>query len=647
MQNPCKSDPMTVATQSKGVKQKQTRFLFINMPFGTLRYPSLGLGSLQAVLRSRCFPCSTEHFTFSFAERVGSEYYQCIAEGHPAGVYLGEHVFTKALYGFYPVSEDQFNEWAAARSSSSYTGAMFGSSIAPEALLTKSKKALQEAPLFIQWCYDSVNWSEYDIVGFTNMFQQQLASLALARMIKENHPRTLIVFGGANCEDQMGIELMHQFDFVDVVVNGEAEISFLELAERVEVGKSYADVRGIVSRDPATGDVTGSGSVPVHNLDALPIPDFSDYYCSLIKSGIQEKMETYLVMETSRGCWYGQKRQCTFCGLNGSTMAYRSKGGKRAVDEMLTLIEQYGRRPIQLSDNVLDHQYFHTAIPLLREIAPDLTIYYEVRSSMKKDQIRALSEAGITHLQPGIESFSDEVLGLMNKGVSALQNIQFLKWCRQFGITPYWGFLWGLPGESPEAYGEMAGRIPLLTHLTPPVYAMEIVLTRFSPLFEKAEALGLRDIKADDAYGFIYPFPENVLSRFAYNFAYHFDREVPSEEYTRECIEQIQLWRKEFHTSSLCMVRRGKDILVVDKRPVARRPVTFLEPIYRNVLDLCDSIRLTDEVRTYIASKRPRGMKGTDDILSELLRRGFVMISKDYVLSLVVGTTDECIVINK
>ena len=56
-------------------------------------------------------------------------------------------------------------------------------------------------------------------------------------------------------------------------------------------------------------------------------------------------------------------------------------------------------------------------------------MFYEVKSNLRKEDVRQLREAGVVAIQPGIESLSDEVLRIMRKGVSALQNIQLLKGC--------------------------------------------------------------------------------------------------------------------------------------------------------------------------------------------------------------------------
>src|SRR5512144_1002972 len=108
-----------------------------------------------------------------------------------------------------------------------------------------------------------------------------------------------------------------------------------------------------------------------------------------------------------------------------------------------------------------------------------MALFYEVKSNLRKEQVKQLRDAGITEIQPGIESFSDAVLKLMRKGVSALQNIQLLKWCKEFGVQPRWNVLWGFPGEAGEEYERMAAMIPLLAHLPPPVSASGLRLDRF------------------------------------------------------------------------------------------------------------------------------------------------------------------------
>ena len=210
---------------------------------------------------------------------------------------------------------------------------------------------------------------------------------------------------------------------------------------------------------------------------------------------LDERERTTIQFETSRGCWWGERHHCTFCGLNGATMTYRSKSSQRALDELVALTDRYPGHPVSVVDNILDHRYFKDFMPALAARRLGLELFYEVKANLKKAQVSLLRDAGVRVIQPGIESFSTRVLNLMRKGERGLHNIQLLKWCKELGVTPVWNLLWGFPGEPPEEYRAMADLLPLLTHLAPPISAMPIRLDRFSPNFDQAEALGLTAVE--------------------------------------------------------------------------------------------------------------------------------------------------------
>ena len=105
----------------------------------------------------------------------------------------------------------------------------------------------------------------------------------------------------------------------------------------------------------------------------------------------------------------------------------------------------------------------------------------------------------------------------MRKGVSVLQNIQLMKWCKELGLKPYYNLIWGFPGEQADDYREMASLfVPLITHLEPPAGEGTIRIDRFSPNFEQGESLGFRNLSPHPAYQYVYPFSSEVLSNLAY-----------------------------------------------------------------------------------------------------------------------------------
>jgi ribosomal peptide maturation radical SAM protein 1 len=179
------------------------------------------------------------------------------------------------------------------------------------------------------------------------------------------------------------------------------------------------------------------------------------------------------------------------CGLNGSSMAFRSKSPARTLEEVETLVQRYGRLDLQAVDNIIDVRYLRDVLPQLRERAYDLSLFYETKANVRKDHVRLLRESGVDRIQPGIESLSTPILRFMRKGVTAFQNVQLLKWCAEYGLRVFWNVIYGFPGEPPEEYARMATIVPALEHLSPPSLG-PLVLDRFSPYHERPGDFGSR-----------------------------------------------------------------------------------------------------------------------------------------------------------
>lgn len=96
---------------------------------------------------------------------------------------------------------------------------------------------------------------------------------------------------------------------------------------------------------------------------------------------------------------------------------------------------------LYLTDNILDMKYFTTLLPALRDSGLGVSVFCETKANLNKDQVRMLADSGVREGQPGIESLHSSLLRLMRKGCTALQNIQLLKWCQEFGIKPHYNLL--------------------------------------------------------------------------------------------------------------------------------------------------------------------------------------------------------------
>ena len=152
-------------------------------------------------------------------------------------------------------------------------------------------------------------------------------------------------------------------------------------------------------------------------------------------------------------------------------------------------------------------------------------------------------EGGVRVIQPGIESFSDQVLNLMRKGVSGFQNIQLLRWTEEIGILPAWNILAGFPGESPEEYDWTASIIPLLTHLEPPTGCAPIRLDRFSPFFVRSDEFGFRRVRPAHAYYYVFPLGRRELGRLAYFFDFDYAGGMSPLKYMEGTGREVELWK--------------------------------------------------------------------------------------------------------
>ena len=342
----------------------------------------------------------------------------------------------------------------------------------------------------------------------------------------------MTVFGGANFDSEMGPELVRTVDCIDVAVIGEGDETFPRLLSALAAGTDLDAVPGLARRLDGHVKVTPPTSATVR-LDDLPAPDYDEYFQHAEDLGILPRVghrNVWLPIETARGCWWGAKHHCTFCGLNGTAMSFRSKSPERVLDELASQAKRYRSFRFEAVDNIMDMAYLTKLFPVLVENETGYEIFYEVKANLRREQLKLMAQAGVTHIQPGIESLSSNVLRLMRKGVRAIQNVNLLRWAQYYDIHVDWNLLWGFPGETEQDYTEQATAIPHLLHLPPPSSANRIWLERFSPLFTERDTFQLRHRTPERSYRYVYP-SDVDLERVAYFFDYDLDGGLPDSAY--------------------------------------------------------------------------------------------------------------------
>jgi ribosomal peptide maturation radical SAM protein 1 len=549
-------EKMGKPTESDSGSTDDFRIVLICMPFASADRPSIQLGLISAIAKAAGFQTDVLHFNLNLAAELTPQLYEMLCE-HRSHM-TGEWLFAPAAFGSAaPGNEDEYFRH-------------FPDDLAWLERIGRDQQFFTNLrhvvlPAFIERCLMTVRWDRYRLVGFSSIFQQNVASLALARRIKEQYPDVSIVFGGANMEGEMGREYARSFPFIDYVVSGEADDVFPDLLRALSQGCHPPTVAGVITRTPK-GLEDGGSAPPVSDLDRLPIPEYEPYFRQASELDLQSHYQaTYaLPYESSRGCWWGQKHHCTFCGLNGEAMGFRSKSPARLLSELSALAERHKICSFVAVDNILDVRYIPTVFSEIERARLDYYFFYEVKSNLTRAQICALYRGGVRCVQPGIESLNSHILRLMRKGCTMLQNVRCLKWFAYYGIRANWNLIWGFPGETEQDYEAELQVLRSISHLEPPANCGRIWLERFSPYYTDP-AFPVRNLRPEASYHYVYP-PSVDLAKAAYFFDYEMDDTIRMETH-KATHEFVTHWREAWESEKrhTLTYRRTADGILIDR----------------------------------------------------------------------------------
>jgi ribosomal peptide maturation radical SAM protein 1 len=504
----------------------------VNMPFSYSKYPSIQLGTLTALLKSQGIGVDNHYLNLTFATTIGVPLYERICEKRAL---FGEWLFSYLMFRNNPKNAEYPHMFKPVFE------ALSRESGHPISFFLEIHKRI--APEYLTRAMAAVDWGQYRIVGFTSTFDQNVASLSLAKLIKDLYPQVTIVFGGANYDGEMGLEQVRAFPWIDYVVVGEGEDVFPSLVQALLDPQASALPPGVACR--RNGRVAFEPNSRLFgDFQRTGPPDYEDYFRQLDEQGgVSKGLDRILLYEGSRGCWWGEKHHCTFCGLNAQAMTFRAKAPEQVVRELDALSSRYDCMRFRFVDNIIDMKYIDGLFGKLADEHLDLDVFIETKSNLGKRQIQMLARGGVKSMQPGIESLSAAQLKDMDKGVTPLQNLQCLKWSAYANIHLSWNILLGFPGETDDDYRRQLTIIPAILHFQPPESIGKLWLERFSPYFKWPEKYGIRITGPGLAYEYVYDPSVVDLNKIAYDFEYETDWRVDPGLY-EELNRAVHDWQR-------------------------------------------------------------------------------------------------------
>lgn len=267
------------------------------------------------------------------------------------------------------------------------------------------------------------------IYGITITSMELLQANRFAEKIKDKYKYCDVVIGGPGT-----IDTRYQVDlrYIDSVCEGEGEKAILEMVKDWKKG----ELNGIY------------WGKPVSNLDKLPLP--ARHLVPYQGGNIFAYNKTYnghgsVTILTSRGCPFS----CSFCSAPQLNRKVRFRDPALIREEILHVIANYGIKQFRFSDDMFTANEKH--VYAICEKIKDLDIAWRVSirpKPLSQDLLFAMADAGCKEASIGVESFDNNVLAMLDKGTTALDNGNALKMCEKAGIKTRVLFMIRTPGQS-------------------------------------------------------------------------------------------------------------------------------------------------------------------------------------------------------
>ncbi len=326
------------------------------------------------------------------------------------------------------------------------------------------------------------------LVGITSTTPTFNAALNYAKRIKSVLPNIFVIFGGVHVSFRPFDAI--EKDFVDAVCIGEGEKTIVEVAEKIESGKSLEGVKGVIWKK--NGKIfQNQPSDFIEDLDSLPYPAYD--LMPLDKYTVLGKKLKHFPVISSRGCPF----RCSYCSSSAFMgKKFRARSAKNVVDEIEWLYNDFKAKHIAFSDDnfTLSRRRVEEICDEIKRRNLDITWSCSSRvNSVDEEILRKMKDAGCSAIYFGVEAASNRILDYYRKNLKIEEVFKAVKLAKKVGISTICSFIIGAPMETKE---EIMDTLKLAIELDPD-YAQFSVLTPYpgTEIFElaKKEALLLSE----------------------------------------------------------------------------------------------------------------------------------------------------------
>jgi radical SAM superfamily enzyme YgiQ (UPF0313 family) len=281
-----------------------------------------------------------------------------------------------------------------------------------------------------------------DVVGFSAYLWSFPFFVDVARVLKEDDPARLVVFGGPSARPSM-LSLppfRAAKSWIDALVINEGEHTFLEIVSLADRSDHFlAEISGVALPTPVGWSETEAR--PLGDLNELPSP----YAMDLVPKGGLGVLQTY------RGCPF----TCSFCEWGTLESPKRAREVDHLCDEFSGMERHRvaGALLVDAGLNLNQHAFRHL------QAAAEKTGFFRERrlicevypAKVRQEHIDFLAAVGRPLVGVGLQSFDNEVLAHVERSYDESRFEETLqKLTEVAGVAVE--IIMGLPGDSPQNF---------------------------------------------------------------------------------------------------------------------------------------------------------------------------------------------------
>lgn len=338
---------------------------------------------------------------------------------------------------------------------------------------------------------DSTNIEGFGLIGFSIFTHLHFAAaLMLAMKIKQRN-NSPIVFGGQFIS-LYGHLYPEAFNWIDYMITGDGRIPLLMLIDYLkDYGKPLSGVPNLIYR---TNENTVTTIKTHYPLEDITIPDFDGLETKLYRS-LQYMNGLVLPYQISRGCL----GKCSFCSYKSINEKLELKSCNKVINELEIMREKYKSSAFHFCDNAINNSYEYLDGLCDYFIKNKLNIHWRAFAkiiNLDRNILKKIKDAGGRNLLFGIESGSNRILEMMNKGFTVEQAARTLKEASEAGIKNFVTLITGYPYETQDDINKTLDFIKINKRFISHVSIFSFSIHYGSPVYFHPEEYGVTGLKS-------------------------------------------------------------------------------------------------------------------------------------------------------